>query len=178
MAELSVLHQEPRHKVDTFVDEMLVRARGVVAEAGPALERLLRDMIAQFNTFQARHYLITLKDVRFEWIRWIRETGQLVVEFTVDPNLGKFDEVSELRHEVVDAFVDGVVGRTVPDALRGEFSQFLRGMVTQFAAIKKHSPIDLTRIDFRQIEWLTDRRLSVRMTHHGRPFTPQEARWA
>jgi hypothetical protein len=176
MAEYQILRSEPRHRIDDFVDELLARAREVIADLGPALERLLRDMVAQFQTFRERHYLITLRDVRFEWVRWTPD-GRLVIEFSADPTLPRKPDPPELRHVVIDAFADGVVGRTVPEDLRGEFRQFLRGLVHQFAALKKHAPVDLPLIAFDRVEWLTDRRLAIRMTHRGRPFLPQDVGW-
>lgn len=176
MAEYEVLHQEPRHRVDEFVDEMLGRARLTVAAMGPAFERLLREMVAQFQAFQARHYLLTLERVRFEWMRWTRD-GHLVIEFTPD-GLAAPPADPPLRHQVVDAFVDDVVGRAVPDALRGEFSQFVRGMVQQFALLKKHAlALDLGAVEFDRLEWLTDRQLAIRMTHHGQPLVPRDVGW-
>ncbi len=176
MAEYEVLHAEPRHRVDEFVDELLGRARLVVVAMGPALERLLREMVGQFQTFQARHYLLTLERVRFEWVRWTRD-GHLVIEFVAD-GVAAPPADPALRHQVVDAFVDDVVGRAVPEALRGEFSQFVRGMVHQFAVLKKHAlALDLDAVAFDRIEWLTDRQLTIRMTHHGQALLPREVGW-
>lgn len=174
MAEYGVLAGEPRHKVDDFVDEVLTRTREVIAEVGPALEQLLRDMIAQFHTFRAHHYLITLQDVRFEWVRWTRE-GQLVVEFSADPALPHMDD-DVPRHESVDDFVDGVVGRTVPEDLRDEFAQFTRGMVMQFAVLKKNRALTLRDIAFGTPVWHSDRQLVTKMTYQGEPLCPQGVR--
>jgi len=171
VAEYSILAGEPRYKVDHFVDEILTRTREVIAEVGPALEQLLRDMVAQFNTFRERHYLITLQDVRFEWVRWTRD-GKLIIEFSADPAMAhKPEDVP--RHESVDAFVDGAVGRAVPEDLQEEFAQFARGMVMQFAMLKKSRPLTLRDIAFGVPIWHTDRQLVIKMTHKGEMFLPQ-----
>jgi hypothetical protein len=172
MAEYQVLASEPRHRVESFVDEMLTRGRAVVADLGPALERLLRDMVEQFRSFQAKHYLLTLDDVRFEWIRWLRDEGTLVIEFSADSHASHPNEVGQ-RDAVVDAFVDDTVGRTVPVSLRSEFTQFARAMVWQFAALKKDAPIDLARVTFERIRWIDDRRLAIGLTHRGAPLRPR-----
>jgi hypothetical protein len=174
VADLSVLHQEPRHRVEQFVDEMLTRSRDVVAVMGPEFERLLRNMLDQFDAFRTAHYLITFKDVRFGQIVWLQETGQLLLAFVLAP---KPHDPDVPRHAVVDAFVRGVVGRTVPDEFRDECEGFLRSMVMQFAMLKKtHSQIDLDAIAFATPTWVSDRELRIDITHHGKPFLPREAR--
>jgi len=182
MSEYQVLAAEPRYKVDEFVDEVIGLARLVIAEMGVSLEALLKDMIEQFAIFKERHYLITFDDVRFNWIRWIHGTGQLVIEFGV----GTHPEEELLpRHEVVDAFIDDVITRTMLTptmpitsiTLRNEFSTFLRGMIAQFSVLKKHTDIILRDIRFERIRWATDRQLVIQLSYQGRPFTPQEARW-
>jgi len=174
MSEYQVLAAEPRYKVDEFVDEVIGLARLVIAEMGVSLEALLKDMIEQFAIFKDQHYLITLDGVRFNWIRWIHETGQLVIEFGV----GAHPEEELLpRHEVIDTFIDGVIVRTTPIGLRNEFSTFLRGMIAQFSVLKKHTDIILRDIRFERIRWATTRQLVIQLSYQGRPFTPQEARW-
>jgi hypothetical protein len=177
MAEYQVLASEPRHRVDAFVDEMLTRGRAAVADLGPALERLLRDMVEQFQAFRARHALLTLDAVRFEWIRWLRDEGVLVIEFSADPHATPPRDPAWQRDAVVDAFVDEVVGRAVPTALRDEFGQFARGMVWQFAALRKDAPIDLARVAFERIRWIDDRHLAIGLTHRGAPLRPRPVGW-
>jgi hypothetical protein len=175
LAELQVLQGEPRHKVETFVDEVLERSRQVVAQAGTAFEGLLRDIIASFQAFRQAHMLITLDRVRFQWIRWTPD-GKLLIGFGLGP--GMIDKDMP-RHAVVDAFVDDVVGRSVPDELRQEFAGFVRGMVNCLAMLKKwHLDLDLEALRFDRPYWHgDDRTLVIGMRHHGRPLGHREARW-
>jgi hypothetical protein len=174
MAELQILHSEPRYKVETFVDEAVERSRQVVAQTGPALEGLLRDMVATFQAFREAHYLITLDRVRFQWIRWT-PTGEILIVFGLGPTMVDKDMPA---HEAVDGFVDAAVAWYVPDELRGEFRGFVRAMVMQFAMLKKwHLDLDLEAIRFDRPRWHGDRTLVIGMRHRGRPLGHREARW-
>lgn len=168
---MSILHSEPQYKIRDTVEEFLGRSRLVIRDMGLTLERLLRAMIAAFGAFQERHDLATLDGVRFEWIRWTNH-GDLVIEFSVGQARPPADHEDRPRHVVIDAFVDDVVGRTVPESLREEFAGFLRGLVVQFGLLAKHNQMALRRVAFGRPAWSGDRVLTMAVTHHGRPFTP------
>jgi hypothetical protein len=173
MAEYEVLHGEPRYKVDTLVGEVLERTRRVITEMGPRLEGLLRDMIEQFHSFRARNYLITFDDVHFAQARHMQD-GHILIDFLI----GEHEPAPDfLRHAVIDAWVDDVVQRHVPESLRNEFSGFMRGTITQFAALTKHAPVSLRAFTFDRIEWAGERTLSIAIKYRGEPFTPQTVRW-
>ena len=176
MSDYEVLHAEPRHHVDDFVDELIERARDVVSKMGPKLEGLLRDMMQQFVAFREAHYLITLDDVHFLEPKWLRDVGDLLIGFGVGAAAPAQEDMP--RHVVIDDFVDSVVKRHVPESMRQEFTNFARGMINQFAALKKHwLALELHEISFGTPEWFNDRTMRVPMRYKGKPFTPAEARW-
>lgn len=173
MSEYEVLHAEPRYQVDDFVDEVLWRTRNVIAEMGMKFENLLRDMMRQFDAYRQRNYLIVLDGVHFAQTRWMTD-GTVRVDFAIGAH--KTDD-EFLRHAVIDEFVDSIVQRYVPTALRNEFSGFFRTMVTQFAALKKHSTMLLSGFTFDDVQWASESQLSFTVRYHGSPFIPSMVRW-
>src|SRR5213592_64560 len=101
MAEYNVLHQEPRYKVDSFVNEVLGRTKDVLAEMADELERLLKDLVEQFKKFQADRYLLTLDDIKVAGMHWNKD-GYLWIELQTRSPLQDDDPQP---HQIVDEFV-------------------------------------------------------------------------
>lgn len=173
MSEYGILHDEARYRVDGFVDEVLWRTRNVITEMGFKFEALLRDMMRQFDAYQQRNYLVVLDGVHFAQTRWMTD-GTVRIDFAIGSHA---DAGDFMRHEVIDAFVDTVVQRYVPRALRDEFSAFIRTMITQFAALKKHSSLLLSGFTFGDVEWASESQLAFTIRYHGEPFIPSMVRW-
>jgi len=138
---------------------------------GTALEALLRAMATEFATFRDRNYMITFEGVRFEWTRWTNQ-GDILIEFSVGQVLPQANPEDRPRHEVIDEYVDAVVGASVPEELRAEFGGFLRGLIMQFGLLKKHNNLSLRGMTFERPAWLGDRVLKIAVKHDGRPFVP------
>jgi hypothetical protein len=174
LAEYQVLHQEPRHRVDEFVDEVVERRKATIDAMRPALESLVRNFCDQFESLKQAAPALHMRGVVFAETKWSKE-GRLVVEFGYDPqkdhDLGPRYHVDELVREIVEKNGKLVV-------LFDELSQFVGMMVDQFMLLKKtHLAIDLTAITFDDMRWL-NQALIFDINLHGKPFVPREARWA
>lgn len=173
MAELQVLHGEPRYTVENFVDEMTERSRGVIRLMGPQFEMLLRRIVDSLDQFKVTNMLITLRDVHFTGISWQRD-GRMILTFAGARLRNNAEDIP--RHADIEAFVSDVVGRTVPEEFRIECENFIRGLVFQFALIAKHTSIALRAIRFMNAEWITDAQLAVMIKYHKRPLAPRDVR--
>src|SRR5258708_1275573 len=174
MAEYGVLHQEPRYKVDNFVDELMGRSREVIAIVGPEIKRLVISMIEQFTAFKCAHYLITLDNVRFVNTMWMQDSGKLVLTFGMGSKPADRDMP---KHLIVDTFVTELVRDSVPESFRDEMAGFVRALVWQFSLIKKHALIDLSKFPFTTPQWINDRELIIGLLYNGKPYTPKQARF-
>lgn len=174
MSEFEVLHDEPRYKVDSFVNEILGRTKDVIAEMSEELERLLRDLVDQFKKYQEDHYLLGLDHVKVKEMTWTKD-GHLSLSLHIPGGRFKDDDVQP--HQVVDEFVASVVAKFVPLSIQRECSHFLRGMIMQFAALKKTQGINLRLIKFSSFRWVSMAKFVSLMTLDGKPYTPtQQAR--
>ena len=173
MSELQVLHAEPRYKVENFARELEDRTRDVVHIMGFQFETLLRRVVDALDQFKIANLLITLADVHFTGIGWQRD-GRLLLTFAAVQLPHNGDDVP--RHLDVERFVTDVVGRAVPDAFRDECTNFIRGLVFQFALIRKHTTISLRAIKFKHAEWINANQLAVMILYHNRPLAPRDVR--
>jgi hypothetical protein len=81
MADYGVLHSEPRHKVDEFVNEIIGRRGEAIQELGPELARVVSAFVDQFAAMKKQNPAITLRSIRFERMRWTAE-GRCVFDIT------------------------------------------------------------------------------------------------
>lgn len=174
MSEFQILHQEPRHKVVEFADEVVERRHATINAMRPALEAFIRNFCDQFEALRQAAPSLHLEGVVFAETKWTKE-GRLVIEFGYDPqkdhDLGPRFHVDELVREIVEK-----TGKL--DALFDELSQFIGMMIDQFMLLKKtHLAIDLGKITFDDMRWL-DQNLVFNINLDGKPFLPREARWA
>jgi hypothetical protein len=167
---VTILHSEPQYKLREVVDEFLGRSRLVIHEMGEEFEKLLRGMSEEFDAFRQGNYLILLDNVRFEWIRW--SEGGIRIEFSVNAVLPPADPEDRPRHAVIDDWVDGIVGVTMPEGLRAEFAGFVRSLIVHFGLLKKHNNVSLKDFTFSRPGWFGERVLKIEVLHQGRPFVP------
>lgn len=163
------LDHDPRYTIDAFVDELLSRARTTIADLGPKLETLVHDMCESLRTFQEAHYLITMSDIRFEEVTWLRESGKLAIRF----GLGKAPEADGARHVVVDEFIDGVMQRNVPLEFRDECAGFMRGFVMQLSLLHKTGLV-LREVSFDRPLWHGKNTMLIQIRHNERPLLPRD----
>lgn len=167
---MTVLHGEPQYKVRELVADFLGRSRLVIHEMGEQIEPLLRAMATEFDAFRERNLMILLDGVRFEWVRWT--AAGVLIEFSVGAVLPQADPADRERHAVIDDYVDGIVGASIPEGLRAEFAGFLRGIVMQFGLLKKHNNVSLREFTFGRPQWVSERVMKFEVKWKGRPFVP------
>lgn len=171
MAELQVLHQEPRHKVTDYVAERLGRREATVKIMRPALTALATSLCQQIEVMKAEHSDLNLNRLRFARIAWT-PTGQLAIAFEYGDQA--LDDVRYFVDEVVAEITERNV-RMAP--VRSEIAQFIASMVDQFALIKKNNVhLNLDRITFDGVRWL-ENELVIDIRYEGKPFGQREARW-
>lgn len=171
MAELQVLHGEPRHKVMDQTREMLGRREETIKAMRPALSALLAAICDQLTKAKEDEPRLPLEHVRFAQTRWT-PTGKLVIEFEIVK-----ETAEETDRYYVDDLVDEMVGRNrFISAMRAEIAQFISAMVDQFSYIKKHNiQLDLSRITFTGAEWIANA-LVLDVRNDGKPYGSKEAR--
>ncbi len=170
------LDSEPRHKIDDFVKEVLGRTSLVVNEMSKAFERMLHDVVTRLVALKEDDPTLDLRALKFEYVRWTPD-GKMIMEFAQSLRDGGQNDGPRARHQVIDEFVESVVGRTVPEEMNEEFKQFMRGMIMQFAVLKKHNAsISLGDISFDNVRW-HDGKIVMDVARDGRPFGRRDARW-
>lgn len=171
MAELQVLHQEPRHKVTDYVAERLGRREATVKIMRPALTALATSLCQQIEVMKAEHSDLNLNRLRFARIAWT-PTGQLAIAFEYG------DQALDDVRYFVDEVVAEITERNVRmNPVRSEIAQFIASMVDQFALIKKNNAhLNLDRITFDGVRWL-ENELVIDIRYEGKPFGQREARW-
>ena len=172
---MSILHGEPGYKIRSFVREMLGRCKLVINDMGSEFESLLREMIRQLEMYRDEKSLEGLGAIRFEQIRWTND-GHVRIAFSHSGAPMHPDDEPRLRHEIIDSFVDDVLGRTVPDEARDQFGYFVRGMVMQFQTLKQNQgQIDLRDFTLGDVHWVgTEMVIAVKLK--GTPFVPGRMR--
>lgn len=171
MAELGVLHQEPRHKVTDYVAERLGRREATVKAMRPSLTTLATALCQQIEVMKAEHSGLNLTRLRFARIAWT-PTGQLAIAFEYG------DQATDDERYFVDEVVGEIVARNVRmQPVQSEIAQFIASMVDQFALIKKNNVhLNLDRITFDGVRWL-ENELVIDIRYEGKPFGQREARW-
>lgn len=171
MAELAVLHQEPRHKVTEYVNERLGRREATVRVMRPALITLATALCQQIEIMKSEHSTLNLARLRFAQVAWT-PTGQLVIDFEYG------EQATDDARYFVDEVVEEIVSRSVRvTPVQSEIAQFIASMVDQFGLIKKHNVhLNLDHITFEGVRWL-DRELIIDIRYEGKPFGQREARW-
>jgi hypothetical protein len=171
VAELQVLHAEPRHKVTEYVNERLGRREATVRAMRPALITLATALCQQIEIMKSEHPDLVLTRLRFAQVAWT-PTGQLVITFEYG------DQAPDESRYFVDEIVHSLVERNVRlTPIQSEVAQFIASMVDQFGLIKKHNVhVNLDQIDFPGVRWL-DHELIIDIRYAGKPFGQREARW-
>jgi hypothetical protein len=171
MAELQVLHAEPRHTVTDYVAERLGRRETTVRVMRSALIALATALCQQIETMKSEYPNLNLTRLRFAQVKWT-PTGQLAVSFEYG------DQAPDEARYFVDDVVHEIVERNVRlTPVQSEIAQFIASMVDQFSLIKKHNVhLNLDHIEFNDVRWL-DGELVINVRYAGKPFGQREARW-
>lgn len=158
MAETEVLFNEPRHKIDEFVDEIKERRAAVEQVLREPLEQLCYTLLEQFVRRIATG---SLRHISFGTPRWTLD-GRLVID-TVQRDVAHGPRpvaqvVSEFREKL--------------DALR-------QGVIDQVAMVRKHALLfDPRQLRFGAPRWHLDGTVMVDLYYRGRPFQPNhDIRW-
>lgn len=166
MAEFSVLHDEPRHKVVDFATEILERRRTVIQEMRPQLSALIEGLLKAFSAMKQKDPLLDLARLRVEEVKWTKD-GRLALWLST---MGLLDSITSDRY-----YIDNLVAELVDkdqhmNPCSGEIAQFMSAMIDQFGFYKKHNvDFDLTEVRFSEMRWI-DGRLVFDMTYRGEPF--------
>lgn len=162
-------------RVNEFKREVLGRASDLIGEMGQTFDVFLRRVVDQLAQFKCEYLLIGWSGIRFAETKWLLD-GQLQITFSVDRPM---PPDPELFHEVVDPYVDDVVGDfDLPADFKAELAGFLKGLMLQFAVIRKHEPqLDLRWIAFEDYRWVEANVLRCYITHRGRRLVPRDIGW-
>lgn len=171
MAELSVLHSEPRYKVTSFVTELIGRRQETIQAMRPALLKLLAAFAEQMDMLRLNHLGLDLTILKFKQPTWTKD-GTLLLSF--QQMEAHDDEPAERYH--VDELVREILDRE-PHLLpmQDELSQFFSAFVDQFSVLKKHYLLDLTRVTFPALHWLPNGILECSICYDGKPLAPRTA---
>ena len=75
-----ILESEPRHRVESFVEEIMGRRDATIREMEPELKKLLVAVVDQFAAIKRHDSSLRLGSVTFERIRWMNDGGRLVLD--------------------------------------------------------------------------------------------------
>lgn len=166
---------EQDSRVNAFKDEVLGRAHDLIQEMGHEFERVLRRLVEQLQQFKEQYLLIGLSGVRFAETMWLLD-GQLQLRFMIDRPV---PPDPELFHAVIDPYVDDVVEDfDLPSDFKQELSGFLKGLMLQFAVIRKHEQhVDLRQIRFEDFRWVEANVLRCHIRYRGKVLTPRDIGW-
>lgn len=172
MAETEVLHREPRYKIAEWRDEILGRWELVERDLHDELIKLLEVLAAEMVKLTEVNNELT---GRIGSIDWLKGSGKLIIRLSKDRATGTPRD----RHQI-DEWVDAAVSAwadAVPELIRREMAEFIRGVVTQLAIITKSNPsLTLRQITFdRPHAWGEDC-VVIGILHAKRPLLPHDAR--
>jgi hypothetical protein len=172
MAETEVLHQEPRYKIAQWVDEILGRWELVERDLHGELKQLLEVLAAEVVKLTEVNTDLT---GRIGSIEWLKGSGKLLIRLSKE----RVASTPRERHQV-DDWVDAAVAAwkdAVPELIRRELAEFIRGVVTQLALITKHNPsITLRGITFERPHAWGEDCVIIGILHAKRPLLPHDAR--
>jgi len=171
MAEFSVLHGEPRYKVDSFVTELVGRRQETIQLMRPALLKLLGAFAEQMDMLRLSYLGLDLTILRFNQPTWTKD-GKLLLSFQQQARPA--DEVAE-RYHVDDLVVEILAREPHLAPMQDELSQFFSAFVDQFSVLRKHYGLDLTRVTFPNLRWLTNGMLECSILYDGKPLAPRRA---
>ncbi len=172
MSEFQVLHGEPRHKVNDFVDEVLGRWQQVETDLHTELVQLIQRLADSMLKLKEGNKAVTGRIERIAWL----ENGKLMIRLATDG----LRYAAERENHQLDRYVNKALEAwpTATKEIRQEIADLLRGFVTQLGVIAKHNPsVRLRRIAFGAPQAWGDDVLFVQLLHEDRPFGPLEARW-
>lgn len=173
MAELEVLHQEPRHLVTSLADEIKERRRLTIQSMRPALQALIVGLCDYLEGMKDDIPHLEYDRVVLAETRWMKD-GRFIFEFGYQRRMPA--DLGERLH--VDDLLTDIVKRNSRLApLFDEFSRFLAALVDQFSALKKsHLHVSLDKITFTNPRGL-DKDLIFDIKLDGKAFGPKEVRW-
>jgi hypothetical protein len=166
---------DPGHKVREFNAEVLGRAAEMVSEMGHEFDKALRRIVEHLGQFKQELLLIGWSGIRFAETKWLVD-GQLEMRFMVDRPV---PPDPELFHAIVDPFVSDVVEQfELPSDFRDELAGFVKGLMLQFAVIKKHVPsFDLRAVRFERFAWTSYDVLRCEINYAGKKLLPRDIGW-
>jgi len=150
MSELQVLHGEPRHKISSFVADLLGRRSETIRAMRPALVSLVVGVVGQFEAMKAQFSVIDLKKVKFAETTWTKD-GQLVIQI----GYGELPAFMEERYHI-DEIVQDIIDKNAKIIeLRDELAQFIAAMVDQWGIVKQREPLlILAGVSYDNFRWL------------------------
>jgi len=161
MAELEVLHSEPRHKVEAFAAEMLGRRHATIQSMRESLKSLVTGICEQFEKIKLQIPRMDLNQVVFAETKWTKE-GYLDISI----GYGQMPD-GEARYHVDELVMEIVERNARLMGIRDELAQYISGMVDQFSVLKDRYPLaDLKGVMFTDFKWM-DGHLLFQIRHHG-----------
>ncbi len=82
MAELGVMQNEPRYKLEEFVEEIAGRRDQAMIALAPQLKSLILGLVDQFAAMKKHDPDLSFESIRFHDARWIMSDGVLVIGIT------------------------------------------------------------------------------------------------
>ncbi len=170
-----VMNSEPSHRLKEFNDEVLGRAAMMVAEMGHEFDKALRTIVEQLAQFKQELLLVGWSGIRLRDSMWLTD-GQLQLRWMVDRPVAPDPE---LFHAIIDPFVEDVVGQfELPADFRDELAGITKGLMLQFAVIKKHVVgFDLRAVRFERFGWAAYDVLRCEITYRGERLLPRDIGW-
>lgn len=161
MAELEVLHAEPRHKVEAFAREMLGRRHATIQQMRDSLTSLVTGICESFEKIKVQIPAMDLNQVIFAETKWTKD-GYLDISI----GYGQMPD-GEARYHIDELVMDIINRNNRLMGIRDELAQYISGMVDQFSVLKdRHPLIHLNGITFTDFKWM-DGHLFFQIRHHG-----------
>lgn len=161
MAELEVLHAEPRYKVEAFAAEMLGRRHATIQLMRDSLRSLVVGICESFEKIKLQIPAMDLNQVIFAETKWTKE-GYLDISI----GYGQIPD-GEARYHIDELVMEIIDRNNRLMGIRDEMAQYISGMVDQFSVLKDRHPLcDLKGVTFTDFKWM-DGHLLFQIRHHG-----------